>query len=176
MTIGRLLRRFDPRWKVRNIMIVGDECELQGITCLKAEQQVACMRDGESVLRCLCEHPDEPKFGNRTSCQFRNSPRCQSAHPASHSPVEFVLQESQRDQRIHVEEIRHGNSAKISRTCLLLNTGAFGPALSTGRPVIGSTTIFTFPERVRCGVSTMRPPSTFVSSGSPVRRPNFRRT
>src|SRR5271157_957486 len=175
MTIGSLLRSFDPSGNVRNIMIVGDERKLQGITCLQAKQQAARMRDGESVLRCLRQYPDETKFCDRTSRQFRDSPRRQSAHPTGDSPVEFVLQESQRDQSIHVEEIRHGNSASISRTCLLLNTGAFGPALSAGRPVIESITMLTFPGRVRRGVNTMRPPSTFVSSGSPVRRPSLRR-
>src|SRR5207302_4831710 len=40
---------------------------------------------------------------------------------------------------------------------------------------MGSTRILTFRERVLRGVKTMRPPSTFASSGSPVRRPSLRR-
>src|ERR1700688_4392822 len=40
---------------------------------------------------------------------------------------------------------------------------------------MGSTTILTFRERTLRGVNTMRPPSTFASSGSPVRRPSLRR-
>src|ERR1700688_22682 len=133
------------------------------------------MCHGKSVLRRLHEDPDETEFCDRTSCQLRHSLQCQLANPTRDSSMEFMLQESQRYQSIHVEKIRHGNSDKISRTCLLLSRGASEPALSTGRPVTGSTTMITFRERALLGVSTMRPPSTPVSRGSPVRRRSFRR-
>jgi len=35
-------------------------------------------------------------------------------HPASDALVEFVLEETQRNKNIHVEEILHGKSDKIS--------------------------------------------------------------
>jgi aspartate kinase len=54
--------------------------------------------------------------------------------------VKFVLEETQGDQCVHVEEISHGKLAKISSTCLLLNDGESGPGLRTGSPVEGSAT------------------------------------
>ena len=89
--------------------------------------------------------------------------------------VEFMLEETQRHESIHIEQIPHGNSDKISETCSLLNVAAFGPALRTGRPVIRSTTMLTRRERVLLGVNTMRPSSTLASSGSPACRPSLRR-
>ena len=82
------------------------------------------MRDAKSVLRRLHENPDEAEFRNRTSRQLRNSSQSQLANPTGDSSMEFLLQESQRYQGVHVEKIRHGNSDKISRTCLLLYGGA----------------------------------------------------
>jgi len=73
MTIGCLFRGFDPSGKMRDILIVRDKCKFQGISRLKAEQQGACMGYGESVMRCLCEDPDEDKFCNRASCQFQST-------------------------------------------------------------------------------------------------------
>src|SRR5712692_9362164 len=86
-----------------------------------------------------------------------------------------MLEETKRYESVYVEEIPHGNSDKISRTCLLLNTGASEPALRTGRPVMGSRRMRTFSERVLRGVSTIRPPSTSAFSGSPLRSPSWRR-
>jgi hypothetical protein len=36
--------------------------------------------------------------------------------------VEFVLEETQRNQAVDVEEILHGKSDKMSQTCLLLKS------------------------------------------------------
>jgi hypothetical protein len=47
MTIGGLFCGFDPSWKVRDIMIVGDKCELQSVFCLQAEQQGPCVGNSE---------------------------------------------------------------------------------------------------------------------------------
>jgi hypothetical protein len=41
------------------------------------------------------------------------------------------------DQSIDVEQKDHGKFTKISSTSLLLNVGAFGPALRAGSPVTG---------------------------------------
>ena len=57
--------------------------------------------------------------------------------------MEFVIHEPEGDQSIHVEQVDHGKFAKISSTSLLLNVGAFGPALRAGSPVIGSVTNLT---------------------------------
>src|SRR5712692_1000424 len=86
-----------------------------------------------------------------------------------------MLEETKRYESVYVEEIPHGNSDKISRTSLLLNTGASEPALRTGRPVMGSRRMRTFSERVLRGVSTIRPPSTSAFRGSPARSPSLRR-
>jgi hypothetical protein len=54
--------------------------------------------------------------------------------------MEFVIDETEGDQSIHIEQVDHGKFAKISSTSLLLNVGAFGPALRAGSPVTGSVT------------------------------------
>jgi len=72
-------------------------------------------------------------------------------------------------------EVRHGNSCRISMTCLLLKRGAPAPALRTGSPVIGSMRSFVFDGRGFRGVKTIRPPCTFASSESPAWRPSLRR-
>src|SRR5690348_9892601 len=88
-------------------------------------------------------------------------------HPGSNTTVEFVIDEAQSDQRIHIEQVDHGKFAKISSTSLLLIAGAFGPALKAGSPVTGSVTIFIRCGRFLRGVSTIRPPSMCASRGSP---------
>src|ERR1700746_1905232 len=133
------------------------------------------MRDVESIRRGLDQNPDKTEFCDRTGGQLGNAFLREFAYPTRDSPMKFVLQKSQCDECIHVEKILHGNSARISRTCLLLSNGASKPALSTGRPVTGSTMILAFRERGLRGVNTMRPPSTSVSRRSPVCRPSFRR-
>jgi hypothetical protein len=40
--------------------------------CFQAEEQITCEVNGESVLRGLCENPNEPKFGNRAGYEFRS--------------------------------------------------------------------------------------------------------
>lgn len=60
--------------------------------------------------------------------------------PGSNASVEFVIDEPEGDQSIHSEQIDHGKFAEISSTSLLLNVGAFGPALSAASPVTGSVT------------------------------------
>jgi hypothetical protein len=51
-----------------------------------------------------------------------------------------VINEPEGDQSIPIEQVDHGKFAKISSTSLLLNVGAFGPALRAGSPVTGSVT------------------------------------
>src|ERR1700724_4800673 len=90
--------------------------------------------------------------------------------------MEFVIDETEGDQSIHIEQIDHGKFAKISSTSLLLIVGAFGPALNAGSPVTGSVTNFVRWERFLRGVSTIRPSSIFPSSGSPGRISRRRRS
>jgi hypothetical protein len=49
MAIGRLLRCFDPRRKVRNIKIVRNKSKLQDVFCLQPEQQRACLGHSKSI-------------------------------------------------------------------------------------------------------------------------------
>jgi len=74
-----------------------------------------------------------------------------------------------------IEKLLHGKLESFSWTCLLLRGGACGPALSTGRPVIGSRRMLTFRGRALRGVNMMRPHSNLTSRGSPARRPSLRR-
>src|SRR5579864_5075898 len=97
-------------------------------------------------------------------------------HPSSKATMEFMINEAQSDQGIHIEQIDHGKFARISSTSLLLMVGAFGPALKAGRPVTGSVTIFIRCGRFLRGVSTIRPSSIFASRGSPGRISSRRRS
>jgi hypothetical protein len=69
--------------------------------------------------------------------------------------VELVIDESERNQGVHNEQINHGKFAKISSTSLLVKVGASGPALKAGSPVAGSVTILTRWGRLLAGVNTI---------------------
>src|ERR1700724_2410044 len=90
--------------------------------------------------------------------------------------MEFVIDETEGDQSIHIEQIDQGKFAKISSTSLLLIVGAFGPALNAGSPVTGSVTSFVRWGCFLRGVSTIRPSSIFASNGSPGRISRRRRS
>jgi hypothetical protein len=87
-----------------------------------------------------------------------------------------MVHEPESDQSVYVEQIDHGKFARISSTCLLLNVGALGAALRTGRPVTESVMSLTRCARFRCGVNTIRPFSMFASKASPGRMPRRRRS
>jgi hypothetical protein len=89
--------------------------------------------------------------------------------------MKLVFEKTQCNQRVHIEKISHGRSDRISRTCSLVNCGAPGPALRTGRPVITSRPIAAFAGREWRGVRTICPLFTLASRGSPGRSPSFRR-
>jgi len=94
----------------------------------------------ESVGGGLRKNPGESQFSDGTG---RKQERLFClGHPGNNPAVEFVLLESQGHKSIHIEQVGHGKSARISRTSLLVNTGACGPALRTGNQVTGSVTIF----------------------------------
>ncbi len=174
MTIGDLPCRLDPARQLRNIMIVGQKPKLKYFFCFQAQKQGPRVGNGKPILRSLRKNPDEPEFCNRASHKFQQSlrsPRC--SYPVGDSLVKFMLEEPERHESIYVEQISHGNSDRISATCLPVKVEASGPPLRTGRPVIGSRRILTSRERVLRGVRTIRPPSTSASSGSPVRSPSF---
>ena len=59
----------------------------------------------------------------RTTSQLRNI----VVNPDRHPVVELVLQEAQRNERVDIQEVSHGKSAKMSSTCLLVGRGASGP-------------------------------------------------
>src|SRR5579863_73303 len=89
--------------------------------------------------------------------------------------VKLVIDESERNQRVHIEQINHGKFAKTSSTSLLVNVGASGPALKAGSPVAASVTILTRWRRLFTGVNTIRPDSMLASRASPARIPSRRR-
>jgi len=173
MTIRNLLGSLDPPWKPGNIVVVGQECKTKHIRLFHARQQAARLCNRESVRRRLRQNPYESQFRDRTSGQSQSGTGPQ---PVCYTTVEFVVNEPKRDERVYIEKVCHGKLARMSSTSLLLRTGAFGPALRTGRPVTESVTILTGCGRFFRGVSTMRPDSTFTSSGSPARMPSRRRS
>ena len=97
-------------------------------------------------------------------------------NPGSKTTVKFVINKPESDQSIHIEQVDHGKFARISSTSLLLNVGAFGPALKAGHPVTGSVTSLTRWGRFLRGVSTIRPSSILASRGSPARISSLRRS
>ncbi len=175
MAVRCLFCGLDPTGKMGDILAVRNKRKGHRLCCLKPLQQVASLPNGKSVLWRLREDSDETELGDRASCQFWGSLCGQPPHPSGNALVEFVFKEAKRDQGIHIKQVFHGNSAKISRTCLLLKCGAPTPALRTGRPVIRSTRKVTLEKRVFRGVNTTRPACTFASSESPGWRPSRRR-
>jgi hypothetical protein len=95
--------------------------------------------------------------------------------PGCHTIVEFVVVEPKCDERINVEQIRHGKLVRISLTSLPRNTGASAPALRTGSLVTVSVIIRTRRRRLLRGVRTILPALIFASSGSPACMPSLRR-
>ena len=89
--------------------------------------------------------------------------------------MELMLQHQERDESIHVQQVSHGKSARISRTSALVSLGAFKPAVRTGCPVTGSRMMRAFRGRTFRGVRTIFCPSTLASSESPGCRPSLRR-
>ena len=61
----------------------------------------------------------------------------------AHAGMEFVIDEPESYQRIHVEQIDHGKFVRISSISLLLGVGAFGPEARAGSPVTRSVTNLT---------------------------------
>jgi len=173
MTIGRLFCYLDPSRQARDVVIVGNK--LQDSCSFQPQQQVAGLRNGKSVLRCLRENSDKTKLCNRAGCQFHSSHCNWCTYPDRDSLVEFMLEEAECDERVYVQQVSHGNSERISRTCRLVKSGASGPALRTGRPVIRSTRILTCRERFLRGINMTLPACTFTSSESPAWRPSWRR-
>src|SRR5512146_1001891 len=90
--------------------------------------------------------------------------------------MKLVLLKTQSYKSIYIEQVDHGKSARISRTSLLLNTGASGPAVKTGRPVMRSLTIFALFGLFFWGIRTILPASIVASSESPARRPSLLRS
>src|SRR5271169_483835 len=172
MTVGNLLRCSDPSWEMRNIVMVRHECEAGNTCLLQAHQQRAGLNDGEFVSRGLHQYPHKSQLCDRAGCQGR---RVLLADPRSHAIVELVIDESERNQGVHIEQINHGKFAKISSTSLLVKVGASGPALKAGSPVAGSVTILTRWGRFLAGVNTIRPASMLASRASPALIPSRRR-
>ena len=44
-----------------------------------------------------------------------------------------MLEDAERHKRVYIEQVSHGNSERISRTCRLVKSDASGPPLKTGR-------------------------------------------
>jgi hypothetical protein len=89
--------------------------------------------------------------------------------------VELVFKKAKRNQSIHIKQISHGKSDRISITWPLVSRGAPGPALKTGRPVKASRTMADLTAREWRGTSTILSPSMVASSSSPGWSPSFRR-
>ena len=156
-----------PCGQTRNVVIIGNEVEFHRSRCLQANQQVPGLNDSEPVLGGLCEDANETEFSNGAGRQFSASLVCHRTHPGGDPPVELVLKKSERNEGVDIEQVRHGDSSKISRTCLLVSMAASSPAVSTGSPVIWSIRTLAFRERVLRGVNTTCPACTFASSESP---------
>ncbi len=95
-------------------MIVGDELEWRQSLLLEFQKQRPRLRDGESVLRSLRKNPDEPQFRD---CASEDSVICsfpEMQQPKGNPLVEFVFEQPQRDQCVHIAEISPGRLARIA--------------------------------------------------------------
>ena len=156
-------------------MLVSDKSEFYGLRCLQLQQNCPSVGNRGPILRSLRKNSYKTQLRDGTGQELRLGLCCQVSHPARHPRVKFVFVESERHQGVDVEQISHGKVDRISSTSLLVRIGAFGPAVSTGKPVMGSLMMRTFLERFLRGVRTIRPPSTLASSGSPGRSPSLLR-
>ena len=173
MCIRRLRRRSHPSREACDVAIVANKFKRQGRIPFHLEQERFCSSQCESIGRNLTKNPHESQFRDRTSRQFREVLRFD---PGNHRFVKLMMKVAKSDKRVHVEQVFHGKSAKSSATCLLVRTGALGPALKTGKPVAGSLIIFPLIRRFVAGIKTIRPASVFPSSESPGSIPRRRRT
>ncbi len=175
MTVSSLFRGLHPAGEMCNVLIIRNKRKTDSSRRLKLIQQLARLPNCDAVLWHLCQHSDEAQLGNRAGCQIRSGVCGQSMYPSSHPLVKFMFEESERHEGIYIEQVSHGNSNRISWTCLLLNGGASTPALRTGRPVMRSTTSVAFEKRLFRGVNTTPPACTFASKESPGCKPSRRR-
>ncbi len=120
MAIGGLFCCLDPGREARDVVIVGDESELQDFCRFQLQEQVAGLRNAEAVLRRLRENSDEPKLRNRAGCQLHIPLGNQAAYPGGRSLVEFMLEESERDERI---DVRAGTSWEFVQNLAHLSAG-----------------------------------------------------
>src|SRR5215510_7924963 len=158
--VGGLLWSSDPPGEMGDVPVVGNENPPHSIAILQLEQEVARLCDRRAILLSLSEHTHKAQFGDRTCCQFQNAACLKAFHPTCNPHMKLVLQYNQRKQSIHVQQVSHGKSARISRTSALVSLGALGPAVRTGSPVTGSRVIRAFRERTFRGVRTICCPST----------------
>src|SRR5690348_1964254 len=173
--VGGLLWSSDPPGKMGDVVVIGNETPVHSMTAFHLEQEFARLRDGQAILLSLSQHAHKAQFSVRTCCQLRNAAGAEAFQPTCDPPVKFMLQYDEGKQSVHVQQVPHGKSARISRTSALLSRGASGPAVRTGNPVTRSRVIRAFRERSFRGVRTICCPSTLASSESPGCNPSLRR-
>src|SRR5579863_3818452 len=158
-----------------NVAVIGNETPTNSIAILHLKQKLARLCDRRAILLSLPEHTDKAQFGDGTSRDLRNAACAKTFHPTCYARVKLMLQNDERKETIHIQQVDHGKSASISRTAALVNLGALGPAVKTGNPVTGSRMIRALRERGFRGVRTICCPSTLASSESPGCSPSLRR-
>jgi len=133
-----LLWASDPFWKMTDVVVIRDEGAVNSLGILQLKQKLARLYYRGAVLLSLAEHAYKSQLviGQVASSGTPLDAR-RSTH-AGNPRMELMVQNAKCKQRIHVEQIFHGNSARSSRTWALVNWGTLGPALRTGRPVAGS--------------------------------------
>jgi len=175
MPVGSLLWSSDPPGEARDVAVIGNENPANPLAAFHLEQEFARLYHGRAVLLNLPQHTYKAQFGDRTRCQFWNAARAKTFHPTCNPRMKLMLHYNERKQSIHIQQVFHGKSARISRTSALVSLGAFGPAVRTGNPVAGSQTIRPLRGRTFRGVRTICWPSTLASSESPGCSPSLRR-
>lgn len=103
-----------PFRKVRNVMIIGNKCEMSGGIRFYLKQQASRLIYIESVLRRLTYDANKSEFCNCTGRQFRSAAHSQLAQPAHSAIMEFMISYAKRYQHTHIEQKSHGKSARIS--------------------------------------------------------------
>ena len=104
VTVGSLLGRLNPIRQMRDILRIGKEGETRDPRRLETQQRGAGLGNGKPVRRGLREHAHKSEFGDGATGQTGGT---MGLNPGSDPRMEFVVQESKRDERIYIQQVDH---------------------------------------------------------------------
>jgi predicted nucleic acid-binding protein len=146
-------------------------------------QAIPLLMPDRSLPRLLfSQHPDQPGHGpdrvfrrQRVLPDANHSPQFLPQQPQDPDMV-IVSIESQREERVDVQQVNHGKSARSARISAEVTRVAPGGPLTTNMPVARSTPNFSLGAVETSGVKTNDPPRKRADSVSPGRNCSFLRS